>query len=138
MNHFPIRKMIKLTNTVPLVPTSFALITLALIVAWSTRIRLLFNSIGKTLIHLYKIILEYSKKSFNKVLGTNKTSIKKSKIRGLRQRKKKRKLKKERTWSKVKDCDSWENHKERREKDYKMPSQNRKSGFGMRSGIGGD
>ncbi|KAA8573793.1 hypothetical protein EYC84_005349 [Monilinia fructicola] len=132
-NFLPLR-----TIGVIAIPTSFALITLALIVAWSTRIRLLFNSIGKTLIHLYKIILEYSKKSFNKVLGTNKTSIKKSKIRGLRQRKKKRKLKKERTWSKVKDCDSWENHKERREKDYKMPSQNRKSGFGMRSGIGGD
>lgn len=36
------------------------------------------------------------------------------------------------------DWDFWESHKERREKDYSIPSQNRKSGFGMGYGLDGE
>ncbi|KAI9647362.1 hypothetical protein NHQ30_003747 [Ciborinia camelliae] len=139
MTPFPIRtkKKIALTSPTPTVPTSSALISLALIVAWSTRIRRLFQSIGATFTHLYVTIHGHISKTINNIFDSKKTSGKRSKIRGLRQRKKKRRLEKERTRSQDEDWDFWGSHKERREKDYKMPSQNRKSGFGMAAGVGG-
>ncbi|TGO71257.1 hypothetical protein BELL_0601g00060 [Botrytis elliptica] len=117
------------------IPTSSALITLALIIAWSIRIRQLFNYIGKKLSHIYTSIYEHVNKAIDGILETEKDSGKKSKLKGLRQRKKKRKSEKEQTRLHDEDWDFWESHKERREKEYKIPNKNRRSGLSTESGI---
>ncbi|KAF5876175.1 putative ankyrin repeat protein [Botrytis fragariae] len=117
------------------IPTSSALITLALIIAWSIRIRHLFNYIGKKLSHIYTSIHEHVNKAIEGILETEKDFGRRSKLKGLRQRKKKRKLEKEQTRLHDEDWDFWESHKERREKDYKIPNKNRKSGLSAESGI---
>ncbi|TEY81838.1 hypothetical protein BOTCAL_0031g00300 [Botryotinia calthae] len=117
------------------IPTSSALITLALIIAWSIRIRHLFDFIGQKLSKIYISI----HKRINKVIDgnpeTEKDSGKRSKLKELRQRKKQRKLEKEQTRLHDEDWDFWESHKERREKDYKIPNKNRKSTLRAEIGI---
>ncbi|TGO22518.1 hypothetical protein BPAE_0164g00050 [Botrytis paeoniae] len=129
------RSVMIFTNTTSTVPTSSALITLALIIAWSIRIRHLFNYIGKKLSHIYTSIYEHVNKAIDGILKTEKDFGRRSKLKGLRQRKKKRRLEKKQTRLHDEDWDFWESHKERREKDYKIPNKNRKSGLSAESGI---
>ncbi|CCD53134.1 hypothetical protein BofuT4_P121530.1 [Botrytis cinerea T4] len=118
------------------IPTSSALITLALIIAWSIRIRHLFDFIGQKLSKIYSSIRVNINKAIDGNPETEKDSGKRSKLKVLRQRKKQRKSEKEQTRLHDEDWDFWESHKERREKDYKIPNKNRKSGF--RAGIGSE
>ncbi|TGO43329.1 hypothetical protein BHYA_0002g01340 [Botrytis hyacinthi] len=117
------------------IPTSSALITFALIIAWSIRIRHLFNYIGKKLSHIYTSIHNHVNKAIDRIFETEKDSGKRSKLKELRQRKKKKKLEKEQTRLHDEDWDFWESRKERGEKDYKIPNKNRKSGLSAESGI---
>ncbi|KAM0142996.1 hypothetical protein ACHAO1_000830 [Botrytis cinerea] len=118
------------------IPTSSALITLALIIAWSIRIRHLFDFIGQKLSKVYSSIRVNINKAIDGNPETEKDSGKRSKLKVLRQRKKQRKSEKEQTRLHDEDWDFWESHKERREKDYKIPNKNRKSGF--RAEIGSE
>jgi hypothetical protein len=108
-------------------PVSFLIITVALIVAWSTRMRRLFNKILK----LGKLVVKEARKITADVIAyipastiTDREKRKKS-IEGKREKKRqKREAKKEASWL---DEDFWESHVIGREKDYKLPLQNRKS-----------
>jgi hypothetical protein len=108
-------------------PISFLVITLALIIAWSTRMRRLFNKILK----LVKRVVKEARKFSADVIAyipvstiTDKEKRKKS-IEAKREKKRlKREAKKEASWL---DEDFWESHVIGREMDYKLPLQNRKS-----------
>ncbi|ESZ92794.1 putative ankyrin repeat-containing protein [Sclerotinia borealis F-4128] len=118
------------------IPTSFSLITLALIIAWSTRIRLLLNSIGSAFTNLYRLIHKHINKTIHNIFSAKNTGGKRSEIRRTRQRRKRSRLEKQRTRLQYEEWDFWESHKERREKGYKMPSRNRRNMFGVGSGVG--
>ncbi|THV53682.1 hypothetical protein BGAL_0044g00070 [Botrytis galanthina] len=118
------------------IPASSGLITFALIIAWSIRIRHLFNYIGKKLSHTSTSIYNHVNKAIDGILETEKGSGKRSKLKELRQNKKKKKrLEKEQTRLHDEDWDFWESRRDRREKDHEIPSKNRKSGLSTESGI---
>lgn len=102
----------------------------SVMISFNIRIRWPLNFIGTTLTHLYNIIHTYINKVINGILETKKSSSKRNKIKGFRQRKRKRRLEKARTQDE--DLDFWGVYRERREKDYKMPSQNRKNRAGIK------
>lgn len=108
-------------------PVSFLIITLALIVAWSTRMRRLFNKILK----LSKRVVKEARKITADVIAyipastiTDREKRKKSMEAKREKKRLKREAKKEASWL---DEDFWESHVTGREKDYKLPLQNRKS-----------
>ncbi|KAH6670519.1 hypothetical protein B0J14DRAFT_516061 [Halenospora varia] len=105
------------------IPSSFVIITLALIVAWSTRMRHVFNIIAHSVNDLYCI----TKKGFTNILikiSTTPITDKEERKRSIEAKKKKKRAKREVSWL---DEDFWEDHKVGREENYRLPLQNRKS-----------
>jgi hypothetical protein len=112
------------------IPASFVIITLALIVAWSTRMRRVFNKVAKTIkIHLVGL-RKLGGKGINWVL-TSTISDKMERKRSIEEKEKRKREKREAKEAKKAaswlDEDFWEGHVLGREKDYKLPLQNRKS-----------
>ncbi|KAH8674577.1 hypothetical protein BGZ60DRAFT_526534 [Tricladium varicosporioides] len=101
------------------IPSSFVIITLALIVAWSTRMRRIFNIIAHTVSKLYRI----TKKGFTNILikiFTRPITNKEQRKRSIEAKKKKKRAKREASWL---DEDFWEDHKVGREENYRLPLQ---------------
>ncbi|KAF7942805.1 uncharacterized protein EAE97_006259 [Botrytis byssoidea] len=63
------------------IPTSPALITLAFVIAWSIRVRRVFNFIGKKLSHIYPSIYSHVNKAIDRILETEKDSGKRSRMK---------------------------------------------------------
>lgn len=109
-------------------PSSVVIISLALIVAWSTKVRKIFNKSVR--------VTKKAEKTIRKSLLGFIVSIpvaasmvsKEARKRSMEERKEARRLKKEAkkeaSWL---DDDFWESHVTAREKDYRLPLQNRKS-----------
>ena len=108
------------------IPASFTMITLALIVAWSTRIRKLFiatHKFSRSLIANTRTRLVATVKAFDLKALKNFDARKRS-MEIKKEKKRRKEAKRQATFL---DEDFWEGHTLGREKAYQLPLQNRKS-----------
>jgi hypothetical protein len=108
------------------IPASFTIITLALIVAWSTRMRKLFSTTHK---FFSALILNSKKWVVETVRNLNLKAIKDidARKKSMEIKKEKRRRKEAKRQATFLDEDFWEGHTLGREKAYQVPLQNRRS-----------
>jgi hypothetical protein len=108
------------------IPASFVIITLALIVAWSTRMRKVFTMTHKffqaLLINIKKWIVE-TVRNLN-VKAIRDLDARKKSIEIKKEKKRRKEAKRQATFL---DEDFWEGHTLGRERAYQLPLQNRRS-----------
>jgi hypothetical protein len=109
------------------IPASCVIITLALIVAWSTRMRRVFNAVAKTISLFFKWLQKLGTEVWNWIPAST-ISDKEERKRSIEEKRERKRAKKEAkkaaSWL---DEDFWDGHVLGREKDYRLPPQNRRS-----------
>jgi len=109
-------------------PTSFVIIILTCIIAWSSRMRKTTNRSYRGILRLVKSIRKATMEFLYHIPAAATLANKEARKKIIEERREARKQKKEeKRQASVFDEDFWESHVAVRDKDYMVPPQNRKS-----------
>lgn len=107
------------------IPASFVIITVALIIAWSTRMRRVFNAVALAIGRLLKWVKKLGSGVLNWISAST-ISDRDGRKRSIKEKKERKRAKKEaKKDASTLDEDFWEGHVSGQKKDYRLPPQNR-------------